>query len=441
MDIKATERLLVDRVERILQVARVKGATAAEVSVAERVGLGVTVRQQETETVEFNQDRRFHITVYQGQRKGSASTSDGGDEAIASTVKAALDIARYTEDDSFSGLAEASLMAAAPVDLALFHPWDLPVDQAEALARACEAEALAVSRVHLSHGASVGTSTTCSVYGNSHGFVGAFSGTRHYLNCSVLAKDEQGMQDGYWHSMGRNHLDLEEAGAIGREAGRRAVSHLGARTFATGVMPVLFAPETGSGLLGHLISAISGTALYKKASFLVDQLGEPVTSPQLTISENPLLIGGLGSAWFDGDGVGTSAKAFIDQGVLRSYVLGTYSARRLGLASTGNADGIHNLSLAGNVRSAPDLLRQMGNGVLVTSLMGQGINIVNGDYSRGARGFRVKDGEITHAIDGFTIAANLRDIFKRIVAIGDDVDLRSNIRSPSILVEAMTVAR
>ena len=441
IDVQANQGKLIERVQRILAEADSQGATDAEVAVSERVGLEVTVRKAEIETVEFNQDRGFGITVYVGQRKGSANTSDSTDQAIVDTVRAALNIAKYTEEDDCSGLAEANLMATAFPDLDLYHPWDLDVGLAESLAKTCEAETLATDkRIIQTEGATVSTTQSCSVYGNSHGFTGSSCGTRHSLSCVAIARDDKGMQTDHWYTLSRQAQQLEDAAQVGRETAVRTVAHLEARDIKTGSMPVLFSPQMSSGLISHLISAISGGALYTKASFLLDALGESVTSGHLSVIEDPFVLGGMGSGSFDGDGIATSKKTFIDKGILQSYVLGTYSARRLGLASTGNAGGVHNLSLTGETRSFDELLKEMSNGILVTSLMGQGVNIVDGNYSRGATGFRVENGEIIHPVEEITIASNLKDMFCNIVAIGDDVDRRGNIQTPSILIGEMTVA-
>jgi PmbA protein len=439
-DMQAREGELTETVSQILAEARKQGADGAEVGVSESVGLEVAVRKGELETVEFNQDRGFGITVYVGSRKGYASTSDNGTEAIENTVKAAVNIATYTQDDDCNGLADPELMATSVVDLGLYHPWDVEVDAAEAIAATCEAAALDVDgRIENSDGAEVSTSRGCTVYGNSHGFVGAYSGTVHAIQAIVIARDDKGMQRDYWYTMSRQSDLLEAAEAVGQRAGERTVARLGASKIETGEMPVLFAPEVASGLIGHLVGAISGGAIYRKASYLVDHVGEKVASDHISLVENPFIPGGYASRCFDGDGVATSAKPFVKAGVLESYVLSTYSARKLGMTSTGNAGGVHNLLVEGRTRTVEELLSEMGDGLLVTSLMGQGVNIVNGDYSRGASGFRVKNGQIDHAVDEVTVAANMKDLFNNIVGIGDDVDVRGSIQAPSILVASMTV--
>jgi len=441
MDVRESEAALKQLVSDILAEAERQGASAAEVSVNEDAGFSVTVRKGELETVEFNQDRGFGITVYHGQRKGSASTSDSSAAAIKETVSAATNIARFTEEDPCSGLAEAQLMPIELPDLGLFHPWSLGTDEAEELARQCEVAGLAQdARIVNSDGAQVSTQQSCRVYGNSHGFVGGFNGTRHSMSCVLIGEDENGMQRDYWYTLAREPSKLESAQHVGSEAGRRTAARLSPRGIATGRYPILFTPQMAAGFIGHLIGAISGGALYRKASFLLDSLGERVMSEHVTLRERPLMHGWIGSAAFDGEGVATREKHFVNAGVVENYVLGSYSARKLGMATTGNAGGVFNLQVEGRTLTVDELLGEMGQGLLVTDLMGQGVNSVTGDYSRGASGFWVEDGAIAYPVDELTIAANLRDVYCDIVALGDDVDERGNIRTPSILVGGMTVA-
>ena len=430
-----------DLVTRILDEAKRQGATAAEVAAGDDTGLTVAVRKGELETVEFNKDRGFGITVYLGERKGNASTSDASATAVQETVAAALNIAKYTAEDACNGLADAALMASELPDLDLHHPWAVDVAQASELALEAEGAALAFDeRIVNSEGARVATERACNVYGNSHGFLGAAYGTRHSTGVSVIAADDDGMQSDYWYTVGRDPADLQDPAAVGAEAGRRAVARLGRRDIITGQYPVLFAPPLSAGLIGHLLAALGGAAQYRKESYLLDCLGRQVLAKGITLAEHPHRPKGLGSTAFDGDGVATRAKAFVEDGVAASYVLGTYSARRLGLASTGNAGGVFNLDVMAETRPIADLLRDMGTGLVVTSLMGQGVNLVTGDYSRGAGGVWVANGEAQHPVDEVTIAANLDAVFKGIVGCGDDVDLRTNIRSGSLLIESMTVA-
>ena len=440
-DPEQTAAQLKGLVEQILDQAHRLGASAAEVSVGNNTGLAVGVRKGELETVEFNNDRAFGITVYVGDRKGNASTSDASDAAVRSTVQAALNIAKHTEADPCNGLADAALMAQTLPDLDIDHPWHVDVEAAATLALEAEAAALAVDkRIVNTEGAQVATQRGCHVYGNSHGFVAATWGTRHSGGCSVIAADQDGMQRDYAFTVGRAPGDLEAPASIGREAGTRTVARLGRRPVRTGTYPVLFDAPSASGLFGHLLSAISGAALYRKESYLVDSLGREAAAARITLAEEPHRKKGLGSAAHDGDGVATRAKAFIEDGVVASYVLGAYSARRLGAATTGNAGGIFNLDVVTETEPVAELMRAMGTGLLVTSLMGQGVNLVTGDYSRAAAGIWVENGEPIHPVDQITIASNLDAMLKGIVGCGDDVDPRYNIRTGSVLVEGMTIA-
>ena len=427
-------------VEHILGEAKRQGATAAEVSAAAGTGLAVTVRKGELETVEFDNDRGFAITVYIGARKGSASTSDAGADAVRDTVRAALDIAKHTEEDKCNGLADADLMAKHLPPLDLHHPWDVDVRAATGLARETEAAALAFDpRIVNSEGAEVATRRACQAYGNSHGFIAASRGTRHTTSCAVIAADADGMQTDHWHTVGRAAEDMQAPASVGEEAARRAVARLGRRPIATGEYPVLFAPPMAIGLIGHLLSAISGGALYRRESYLRGSLGKQAMARGLTLREHPHRRRGLASAAFDGDGVATRAKAFVEDGKVTNYVLGAYSARRLDLTTTGNAGGVFNLDLDAKTQPVRDLMHTMDTGLVVTSLMGQGVNLVTGDYSRGAAGVWVEGGEPRHPVDNVTIAGKLDAIYKGIVGCGDDVDRRGNIHAGSLLVERMTV--
>ena len=354
-------------VGQILDEAHRCGATAAEVAVGNTTGLSVGVRKGELETVEFNNDRGFGITVYVGERKGSASTSDASSDAVQNTVRQALNIAKYTESDPCNGLADADLMARTFPDLDIDHPWTVDVEEASRLALDAEAAALGVDkRIVNSEGARLATQRGCHVYGNSHGFVEAAWGTRHSLSCSVVAADKEGMQSDYAFTIGRAADDLEDAAAVGQEAGRRTIARLGHRPVQTGQYPVLFDAPTASGLFGHLLSAISGASLYRKESYLLDSLGRQATAPGITLAENPHRRKGLASAAHDGDGVATRAKSFVDDGVVTSYILGSYSARRLGLATTGNAGGVFNLDVIADAQPAAELMQAMGTGLLLS---------------------------------------------------------------------------
>jgi len=375
VDLREQQDDLKQLVAEILAEAQRQGADQAEVSVSLDAGLSVSVRQGALENLEFNQDRGFGITLYVGQRKGSASTTDSSRQAIHDTVAAARNIARYTEDDACNGLADAARMPVELADLDLFHPQALTPEAATQIATECENAGLAVDpRLTNSEGAQVSTQQSLRVYGNSHGFIGAYAGTRHGLNCVLIGQDAQGMQRDYWYTVARSAGDMQSPAEVGRQAGQRTVARLSPRAAPTGVFPVLFSPSAASGLFGHLIGALSGGALYRKASFLLDSLGQVVAPTWLSLVEQPHLRGALGSANFDGDGVATRSQAFVEEGRVASYVMSTYSARKLGLESTGNAGGVHNLQVLGQQTSTQTLIQQMRRGLIVNELVGQGIN-------------------------------------------------------------------
>ncbi|QNM95563.1 metalloprotease PmbA [Chitinimonas koreensis] len=430
-----------DIVERTLADARARGATACDVEVSEGCGQNVSVRLGEVETIEYNRDKGVGVTVYIGQRKGHASTSDFSPAALEQTVGAALAIARYTAEDEAAGLADPDRLATEFPDLDLYHPWDLPVEAAIELALRCEAAARGVdARIANSEGATVSNQAGQSVYGNSHGFIGPSRSSRQSLSCAVIAQDGEAMQRDYWYGTARAAEDLGDAAAIGRRAGERALARLGARRLKTGEYPVLFDPAMAAGLIGHYVSAASGGALYRKASFLLDALGSQVFSPLVEIVEDPFLPRGLASSVFDAEGVACERRELVSGGVLNGWFLGSYSARKLGLATTGNAGGCHNLLVTPTAGDFADMLRRLGTGLLVTELLGQGVNGVTGDYSRGAAGFWVENGVIVHPVEEITIAGNLREMFRAIAAIGSDVETRGSKRVGSILLEKMTVA-
>ncbi len=432
---------LQEQVEAILAEARRQGASACEVAVSAGQGLSTTVRQGEVETVEFNRDQGFGITLYVGQSKGSASTSATGIEAIRETVAAALAIARHASEDECAGLADAALMARELPELDLYHPWSITPEQAVEQALACEAAAFAAdTRIKNADGTSLSTHQGCRVYGNSHGFIGGYASTRHSLSCVMIAEGEGQMQRDYWYDVNRQGELLADAAGIGQRAAERAVSRLGARPVPTCEVPVLFAAELAGGLFSHLLAAISGGNLYRHSSFLEGALGQRLFPEWLSLDERPHLPRALGSAAFDGDGLATYAKPFVEKGELVSYVLGTYSGRKLGLPSTANSGGVHNLFVTHGDEDQQALIRRMGRGLLVTELMGQGLNLVTGDYSRGAAGFWVENGEIQFPVQEVTIAGNLRNMFRQIVAVGRDLERRGNICTGSVLIEKMTVA-
>ena len=432
---------LQEQVEQILAEAKRQGASACEVAVSLEQGLSTSVRQREVETVEFNRDQGFGITLYVGQRKGSASTSASGLDAIRETVAAALAIAKHTSEDESSGLADKALMAKDLKDFDLFHAWDITPEQAIEQALTCEAAAFdADARIKNADGTTLSTHQGCRVYGNSHGFIGGYASTRHSLSCVMIAEANGQMQRDYWYDVNRQGELLADPVSIGRRAAQRAASRLGARPVPTCEVPVLFSAELAGGLFGSFLGAISGGNLYRKSSFLEGAIGQELFPHWLTIDERPHLMRAMGSAAFDGDGLATYAKPFVEKGELVSYVLGTYAGRKLGLPSTANSGGVHNLFVTHGDEDQAALLRRMGRGLLVTELMGHGLNMVTGDYSRGAAGFWVENGEIQFAVQEVTIAGNMRDMFKQIVAVGNDLELRSNIRTGSVLIERMTVA-
>lgn len=429
------------RVERILAEARRQGASACEVAVSVEQGLSTTVRQGEVETVEFNRDQGFGITLYVGQRKGSASTSASGEDAVRETVAAALAIAKHASEDECAGLADAALMARDLPELDLYHPWSITPEQAVEQALICEAAAFETDkRVSKADGTTLNTHQGCRVYGNSHGFVGGYASTRHSLSCVMIAEAQGQMQRDYWYDVSRIGSQLADPASIGRRAAERTAARLGARPVPTCEVPVLFAAELATGLFGSLLGAISGGNLYRKSSFLEGALGQRLFPEWLSIDERPHIPRAMASAAFDNDGLATYAKPFVEQGELVSYILGTYSGRKLGLPSTANAGGVHNLFVSHGQEDQVALLRRMGRGLLVTELMGQGLNMVTGDYSRGAAGYWVENGEIQFPVQEVTIAGNLKDMFRQIVAVGSDLELRGNIRTGSVLIERMTVA-
>jgi PmbA protein len=433
-----------------LSQARTLGATAAEADVSLQKGLTATVRLGEVDTVEYQRDRGLAVTVYFGHSKGSASTADLRPEAVRETVVKACEIARHTAADDCAGLADPALLAdpvriaQAIPELSLDHPWDIEPEQAIELARSCEAAGLACDpRLKNSEGASVGTHRGVRVYGNSNGFLHGYSSTNHSVSCALLATDGEGMQRDYWYSVARNAGALEPATAIGQRAAARTVARLGARRLSTRRASVLFAPEIARGLFGHFLGAIRGPSQYRRASFLLDAAGQQIFPNFLHLRERPYLPEGLASSPYDAEGVSTRDRDLVSAGVLTGYVLGSYSARKLGLTTTGNAGGVHNLLVeadAGSAMDFPALLRQMGSGLYVTELMGQGVNGVTGDYSRGASGFWVENGALTHPVHEITIAGNLLEMYRHIVAMGTDVDLQGAVRTGSVVVDGMTIA-
>jgi len=432
---------LKNSVQHLLDEAKEQGASAAEAGLSQENGLSVSARLGEVETIEHHCGQGLGITVYFGQRKGSASTTDLSPESIKETVTAACSIARYTSEDAYAGLPEKELLATEFPDLDLNHPWSISADEAIDLAVECENVARNFHKdISNSEGATINTHQGIHVMGNSLGFLQGYISTRHSLSCSVLAQRGGSMQRDYWYSVARNAQNLESAADIGRKAAERALRRLEGRRLSTRQCPVLYSAEIASGLLSSFISAISGGNLYRKASFLLDALDTQVFPAFVHIYEQPHLKGGLGSSAYDSEGVATKTRDIVSEGILRSYVLGTYSARKLGLHSTGNAGGVRNLTIDPSELDFQGMLKKLDTGLLVTELMGQGVNILTGDYSRGAAGFWVENGVIQYPVEEITIAGNLKDMLKNIVAIGNDIDYRGSTRTGSILVEQMSIA-
>lgn len=440
MDVTSESAQLKQIVALALEHAQRCGASQAETSASTDEGLMLKVRQGHTDKVEFTRSHGLGITVYNGQSKGSASTSDLSTDSIKRTVEAAWAIARHTQPDACAGLAEAGLMATEIPDLELYHPWALGVEEAQQLALQGEEAAMAQPGVDRCEAFSVASAASVRAYGNSHGLQVIVPASRHSMGCSLIARQGDEQQRDGWGISARAKELLPAVEFVAQQGARRVTRRLGARKLDTCSVPVLFDAELASGLISHFLSAISGASLYRKSSFLQESLGKTVFPAFLGISEHPRLRGGYASAAVDGDGLATREKFFVIGGQVESYVLGTYSARKLGMASTANAGGVRNIRMQGGVCPLPELLRTMQRGLWVTELMGQGINLVTGDYSRGAAGFWVEQGEIQFPVHEITIAGNLAQMFQQIVAIGDDVDQRGNIHTGSILVETMTVA-
>lgn len=425
----------------ILAEAKRQGASAAEAGLSVDQGLSVNVRLGEVETIEHHRSQGLGVTVYFGQRKGSASSTDLSAQAVKETVAAACRIAQHAAEDEYAGLPDADALARVFPELDLYHPWGLPVEQAIELAKRCEDAARGHDPAIVnSEGANLNTYQGLRVSGNSLGFLHGYPSSRHSLSCSVIGERGEAMQRDDWWTVARDAADLESAEAVGRKAAERTVRRLDAQTLSTRQCPVVFAADVAGGLVGHFIGAIRGGNLYRKSTFLLDHLGKSVFPEFIHIHEQPHLPKGLGSAPYDGEGVATRAHDLVKDGILESYVLSTYSARKLGMKTTGNAGGVHNLIVEPGELDLAGLLRKMGTGLLVTELMGQGVNILTGDYSRGAAGFWVENGEIQYPVEEITVASNLKDMYRNIVAVGNDVDLRGNTRTGSILLAEMTLA-
>lgn len=440
-DIFAEINEVKDAVSQVLDYARTLGASSAEASMNRTRGISVETRNGEIETLEFNQDGGLGISVYVGQRKGSASTADLSPQALRRTVEAAIDIARYTSEDPCAGIADASWLEFSPPDLDLYHPAEVTTEQAVQYCIAAEEAAFALdSRITNSDGASFSSHQGLKVYGNSHGQLVGYPSSRHGLSCSVIGEDGDDMQRDYSYTTARALQELKDARLIGEEAARETVQRLNSRKVDTQKVPVIFRADIASSLFGHLVSAISGGNIYRKSSFLLDKLGQQVMASHLNIVEQPHLKKGLASTPFDGEGVKTLQRDIITDGVLHSWLTTSYSARKLGMASTGHAGGIHNWIVQHGDKDLAALLGDMGTGLLVTELMGQGVNGVTGDYSRGAAGFWVERGEIQFPVSEITIAGNLLQMFMDIAAIGNDVDRRGGVLTGSVLLNQMQLA-
>lgn len=438
--IMAQRTRLEQAVSQALSIAQ-KGCDSAEVAVSRTTGMSVSTRVGEVENVEFNSDGALGITVYHNQRKGSASSTDLSEEAIARTVQAAIDIAKYTSEDPCSGPADRDLLAFEAPDLQLFYPSEVSADQAIDYAANAEKAALSADpRITNTEGGSFNSHYGIRVFGNTLGMLQSYCSSRHSMSACVIAEENGDMERDYAYTIARKLDDLKSAQWVGEECARRTLSRLAPRKLATQKAPVIFAPEVATGLFGHLVGAISGTSVYRKSTFLLDSLGKQILPDWLTIRELPHVIGGLASTPFDSEGVRTEDRLIIENGVLNNWLMTTYAARKLGLKSTGHAGGIHNWHIAGQGLGFDDMLREMGTGLVVTELMGQGVSGITGDYSRGASGFWVENGEIQYPVSEITIAGNLKDMWANIIATGDDIETRSNIQCGSVWLPEMSIA-
>ncbi|EPP1216548.1 metalloprotease PmbA [Morganella morganii] len=438
--IMAQRTRLEQAVSQALSIAQ-KGCDSAEVAVSRTTGMSVSTRMGEVENVEFNSDGALGITVYHNQRKGSASSTDLSEEAIARTVQAAIDIAKYTSEDPCSGPADRDLLAFEAPDLQLFYPSEVSADQAIDYAANAEKAALSADpRITNTEGGSFNSHYGIRVFGNTLGMLQSYCSSRHSMSACVIAEENGDMERDYAYTIARKLDDLKSAQWVGEECARRTLSRLAPRKLATQKAPVIFAPEVATGLFGHLVGAISGTSVYRKSTFLPDSLGKQILPDWLTIRELPHVIGGLASTPFDSEGVRTEDRLIIENGVLNNWLMTTYAARKLGLKSTGHAGGIHNWHIAGQGLGFDDMLREMGTGLVVTELMGQGVSGITGDYSRGASGFWVENGEIQYPVSEITIAGNLKDMWASIIATGDDIETRSNIQCGSVWLPEMSIA-
>lgn len=430
-----------DAVSEVLEHAKKLGATAAEAAMSSTSGLSVSTRMGEVETIEFNQDGGLGISVYVGNNKGSASTADLNPKTLRTVVEKAIDIAKFTSDDPYNGIADKELLEFAPLDLDLYHPWEVSPEQGIELCNQAEQAALnADERIVNSDGASFSSHQGLRVYGNSHGMIAGYPRTRHSISTMVIGKDGEQMQRDSAYTVARHKDDLNDAAKVGLEAATETLAKLNSQKLGTMKVPVIFRADIANSLFGHLVSAIGGGALYRKSSFLLDSLGTKVFSDCVNISERPHLLKGLASSPFDSEGLKTIDREIIQGGELQTYLLASYAARKLSMTPTGHAGGIHNWLVEQTHADLKALLKTMGTGLLVTELMGQGVNTVTGDYSRGAAGFWVENGEIQYPVSEITIAGNLKDMFKAVVGLGGDIERRGGIQTGSVLIEQMQVA-
>jgi len=440
-NVKQSHQPLADIAQMVIDEAKHQGASASESAISRAQGLSVTVRLGEVETVERHRDKSLVVSVYFCQRTGSASTSDFDRAAIKDTVRAACSIAKYTAEDECNGLADADRLATEFPELDLYHPWAPGVEQAIERALECETVARDTdARIKNSEGASVSTQESLEVYANSNGFMGSMEATRHGGSCAVVGETESGMQRDYWYTSARDVADLEDAQTVGAKAAERTLRRLDARQIKTCQAPVIYEAPIASSILSHLISAIRGGSLYRNASFLIDHLGKQIFPDWVHIHEQPLLPKAIGSSAYDNEGVATMTRDIVKDGVLQGYVLDSYSARKLDMQTTGNAGGVHNLTFDSGGKDLPELCKTMDKGLLVTELIGFGVNNLTGDYSRGAAGFWIENGEIQYPVEEITIAGNLKDMFMHVAEVGADVDTRGNVRTGSILIDNLTVA-
>lgn len=429
--------------ETVLKLAKKYGASDAELSLNRGAGLSVEIHNSNVDKLEYHRDQGLNLTVYMGQHTGTASTGDLSASAIKDTVKAACNIAKFTEEDQYAGLADADLMATEISDLDLYHPWDLSADKAIEIAKECESYAHDYDdRIINSDGASISTYSGTSLIANSHGFTGVVPSSRHSLSCSVIGqeKGDEGMQRDYWYSSSRVNSALESAKTVGEKAAQRTLKRLQGKQISTREANVLYSPEMARSIIGHFTNAIAGGAQYRKSTFLLDSVDEKVFPEFIHLHEQPHLKQAFGSGYFDKEGVATKNRDIVTEGVVQSYIMSSYSARQLGLQTTANAGGTHNLTLDSTGQNFEELLQMLGTGFLVTELIGSGVNNMTGDYSRGAAGFWVENGEIQYPVEEVTVAGNLKDMFQNIVAVGNDVDLRGGTRTGSILIEGMMLA-